>query len=555
VEKYLVTSALPYANGPIHVGHLAGAYLPADIYVRYLRLRGKDVVYICGTDEHGVPITLAAEKQGVSPADFVRPVHDLMAATFAKMGVSFDNFSGTARPPHYRITSEFFLALDQKGFLSKQPVQQLYCEHDRRFLPDRYVEGVCPKCDREGARGDQCEACGSDLDQTELKNPVCKICGRTPVLKESFHWFLRLSAFEGRLRQWLEGKKGSWKDNVLNFVTGLLNEGLPDRAITRDMGWGVPAPVPEGKGKVIYVWFDAPIGYISATAEWAAETKKDPELWKKYWLDPETRLVHFIGKDNIVFHSIMWPAVLMGVGGYVLPTQIPANEFLNLEGRKVSTSRNYAIWVHEFIEDFPPDTLRYYLAAIAPEAKDSDFVLKEFQALVNGELADVLGNFVNRTVTFVQRYYEGRVPPLSAADAETSALFARIAETRRDMEAAFENFQVRKACGLLMGLARDANKYFNDRAPWKARKENPAHCADTLHACLRLIRALGVLGSPIIPFAAEKMRAIFADGPVVGWDSDTPPLAEGTRLENPGILFTKIEDALIEKHAQKLSAS
>jgi len=552
MERFLVTAALPYANGPLHVGHMAGAYLPADIFVRYLRLRNRDVVFICGSDEHGVPITLAAEQCGKKPADYVKPIHDQMDETFKKAGIHFDNFSGTARPPHYALSSEFFLSLNEKGYLAKKPVKQLYCEHDKRYLPDRYVEGVCPKCQKAGARGDQCESCGSDLDQTELLEPRCKICNNTPVLKDSFHWFLRLSAFEGRLREWLESKKGFWKDNVVNFVTGLLNEGLPDRAITRDMDWGVPVPLEEGAGKVIYVWFDAPIGYISSTMEWALETKKEPELWKKYWLDKETRLIHFIGKDNIVFHSIMWPAVLMGDDRFVLPYHIPANEFLNLEGKKVSTSRNYAIWIHEFLEDFPADTLRFYLASIAPEAKDSDFVLKEFQALVNGELADVLGNFVNRTVTFVERYFEGKVPALSTADSESSHMLSRILETRKEMETALETYQVRKAVTLFMGLSRDSNKYFNDRAPWKSRKENLAHCGDTLHVCLTLIRALGILASPILPFTAEKIVSVLAES-VATWDSLETPLIPGSVVRNPGILFTKIEDESLEKYSKMLS--
>jgi methionyl-tRNA synthetase len=554
MEKFLVTSALPYANGPLHVGHIAGAYLPADIYVRFLRLNKKDVVYICGTDEHGVPITLAAEKQGVAPGAFVAGIHAQIKDTFARLGVSFDNFSGTARPVHYEQSTEFFLALDRKGFLEKKTVVQLFCARCARFLPDRYVEGTCPKCSREGARGDQCESCGSDLDQTELVKPYCKICGKPPVLKETFHWFLRLKAFEPKLKAWLDGKKTAWKENVVNFCAGLLNKGLPDRAVTRDMEWGVPVPLPEGKGKVIYVWFDAPIGYISSTIEWAREIKKDPDLWKSYWQDPECQLVHFIGKDNIVFHSIMWPAVLMGVQGYVLPHHIPANEFLNLEGRKVSTSRGYAIWVHEFLDKFPPDTLRYYLAAIAPETKDADFLLKEFKAMVNGELADILGNLVNRTVTFVFKYFEGKTPPLSKKDGPSGAMLARVARAKQEAAAAFSAFQVRRACTIIMGLCRDANKFFNDQAPWKTRKDDPAGCADTLHACLFVVKALSVIAFPVIPFSAQKIQAVFNPGAPFDWESIDAPLSPGAPLSQAPILFQKIEDEAVEAFIRKLNA-
>jgi methionyl-tRNA synthetase len=546
MEKYLVTSALPYANGPLHVGHLAGAYLPADIYVRFLRLTGKDVVFICGTDEHGVPITLAAEKLNIAPKDYVAENHNLIKEAFEKAGIFFDNFSGTARPVHYQIATQFFLTLNERGFLEKKAVKQLYCENCKRFLPDRYVEGACPKCGKPGARGDQCESCGSDLDQTELISPYCKICGKKPVLRDTFHWFLKLSAFAKQLEAWLGSKKGEWKDNVLHFCAGLLKEGLPDRAITRDMEWGIPVPLPEGAGKVIYVWFDAPIGYISSTVEWAAEIKKSPDLWKNYWLDPECRLIHFIGKDNIVFHSIMWPAMLMGVGGYVLPSQIPANEFLNIEGRKISTSRNHAIWVHEFLREFPADALRYYLAIISPETKDSDFVLSEFQAANNNELADILGNFINRTITFVHRYYDGKVPQAAPGHAALAEVTGKIGQCRKEMEAAFASYQVRKACQLFMNLCRDSNKFFNDRAPWKARKDSPGECAATLNACLLLIKAISVLSQPVIPFAAEKIRRIFPASDAIGWENLASPLSPGASLGQLDILFTKIEDETIQ---------
>ncbi len=554
MEKTLVTAALPYANGPVHVGHLAGAYLPADIYVRFLKLTGKDVVFICGTDEHGVPITLAAEKLGVSPTEYVAENHKLIKDTFDKMGVCFDNFSGTARPVHHKVATEFFLTLNERGYLEKKTVKQLYCEHCSRFLPDRYVEGTCPKCGKTGARGDQCESCGSDLDQTELISPYCKICGGKPILRDSFHWFLKLGMFEEKLSQWLSTKKETWKDNVLNFCSGLLKEGLPDRAITRDMEWGIPVPLPEGKGKVIYVWFDAPIGYISATMEWAEKIKNSPDLWKSYWQDPECRLIHFIGKDNIVFHSIMWPAVLMGVGGYILPSQIPANEFLNLEGRKVSTSRNYAIWVHEFIQEFSADSLRYYISTIAPETRDSDFTLKDFQAANNGELADILGNFVNRTVTFVHKYFNGVVPDVDNGNPTLAQIRSKIAQCKKEMAEAYLGFQVRKACQLLMALCRDGNKFFNDAAPWKSRKDNPIECAVTLYACLSIIKAIAILCEPLIPFTSVKIKGLFNCDSSIKWDDLDSPLKSGDRINILPILFTKIEDSAIESYKSRLKS-
>ena len=552
MERYLVTAALPYANGPVHIGHLAGAYLPADIYVRFLRMTGKEVVFICGSDEHGVPITLAAEKLGIPPKDYVAQNHKLIKDAFENTGIVFDNFSGTARPVHYKIATEFFLTLNERGYLEKKSVKQLFCEKCKRFLPDRYVEGTCPKCGKPGARGDQCESCGNDLDQVELVSPYCKICGSTPVLRESFHWFLKLSAFAKQLEEWLGSKKNEWKDNVLNFCAGLLKEGLPDRAITRDMEWGVPVPLPEGAGKVIYVWFDAPIGYISSTVEWAVEIKKSPDLWKRYWLDPECRLIHFIGKDNIVFHSIMWPAMLMGMNSYILPSQIPANEFLNLEGRKFSTSRNYAIWVHEFIKAFSPDSLRYYVSTIAPETRDSDFVLNEFQAANNSELADILGNFVNRTITFVHRYFEGKVQAIDPGHPALAEVTGKIVQCRKELEAAYSAYQVRKACQLFMNLCREANKFFNDRAPWKERKENPAECAATLNACLLLIKAISVLSEPVIPFAAGKIRAIFPASGSITWGNLETPLQAGGVLSTLEILFAKIEDPAIQTWKDRL---
>ncbi|RMD99283.1 MAG: methionine--tRNA ligase, partial [Calditrichaeota bacterium] len=404
----MVTSALPYANGPIHLGHLAGAYLNADIYVRYQRLKHRDVIFICGTDEHGAAITLLADKLGKHPREIVDYYWKDHKETFDQFGISFDIFSRTTEPIHYKTSQEFFLSLYHKGYLVERTIKQLYCPKDKRFFLFCYVEGTCPHCGYPGARGDQCEKCGKWIDPLELIEPRCMICGTTPEVRETTHLYMDLKKFEDRLRAWLDTKT-HWKDNVRNFCYGWLNEGLEERAVTRDLDWGVPVPLPGYEGKVLYVWIDAPIGYLSATKKWA-ENIGDPERWRRYWLQEDTKLVHFIGKDNIVFHAIVWPAVLMGQDGYILPSEIPANEFLNIEGRKISTSKNYAIWLREYLEQFPPDPMRYVLASTMPENKDSDFSWRDFQGRVNGELADILGNFINRTLSFVNKNYQGQVP-------------------------------------------------------------------------------------------------------------------------------------------------
>ncbi len=553
-DKILVTSALPYANGPIHIGHIAGAYLNADIYVRYQRLKHCDVVFVCGTDEHGAAITLLADKLGKHPREIVDYYYEDHKNTFAKFGISFDIFSRTTEPIHYKTSQEFFLSLYNKGYLTEKTIKQLYCPKDRRFLPDRYVEGVCPHCGSPGARGDQCEKCGKWIDPLTLVEPQCMICSTTPEVRETTHLYLDLKKFQDRLRAWLDTKT-HWKDNVRNFCYGWLNEGLEERSVTRDLDWGVPVPLKGYEGKVLYVWIDAPIGYISATKKWA-EQIGDPERWRRYWQDPDTKLVHFIGKDNIVFHAIVWPAVLMAQDGYVLPTDIPANEFLNIEGRKISTSKNYAIWLREYLEKFPPDPLRYVIASTMPENKDSDFSWRDFQARVNGELADILGNFINRTLTFVRKNYGGRVPERRELTADDRRMLELIANWPAKVGEALEQYEIRKATRTFMDLAREANKYFNDAEPWRTFKEDRARCDTALNISLQLCKALAVVMSPFLPFSAQKVwRMLNLKGDVEkqDWDrSGAEPLAPGHELGKAEILFQKYEDDLINLEIERL---
>ncbi len=553
-RKLLVTSALPYANGPLHLGHLAGAYLPADIYVRYQRLRKQNVIYICGSDEHGVPITITAEREGVSPQVIVDRFHEMNKRDFERFGISFDNYSRTSLPLHHETSQEFFLALYNKGLLVEKTVKQLYCPKCKRFLADRYVEGTCPHCGAPGARGDQCEKCGNWIDPLTLIEPKCMICGSTPVVRETRHFFLPLGRFQDQLRAWLDSKT-DWKDNVRNFCYGWLDKGLEDRAVTRDLNWGVRVPLKGYEDKVLYVWFDAPIGYISSTKEWALK-KGEPDLWREYWQAEDTELIHFIGKDNIVFHAIVWPAILMGVGGYILPSQIPANEFLNLEGRKLSTSRNYAVWLGEYLDKFPPDPLRYCLAVNAPETKDSDFSWRDFQARNNNELADILGNFVHRTLTFVQRFFNGRVPERGELAAEDEQMLKVLQEAPTRIGRNLEKFEVRKAVREFMEVARAANRYFDSQEPWRTARENRARCATTLNVCVQAVRALAVLGHPFIPFSAAKMwRMLDLPGSVEDeiWDeAGALPVEAGKPLGKVEILFQKIPDEVIEQEVAKL---
>jgi methionyl-tRNA synthetase len=553
-EKILVTAALPYANGPLHIGHLAGAYIPGDVYVRYQRLKGADVLFICGSDEHGVPITIRADREKVSPKDVVDRYHGMMKNSFERMGVHFDNYSRTSLPLHHKISQDFFLNLFNKGFIREQSVKQYYCPNCSRFLPDRYIEGECPHCHQPDARGDQCEACGHWLEPEQLINPKCKVCGSSPELRTTKHWYFRLSEFQKKLEDW-QASKPDWKSNVREFCSGWFQEGLTDRPITRDIDWGIPVPLPDAEGKVLYVWFDAPIGYISSSVEWA-QKQGTPERWRDYWFDPETKLVHFIGKDNIVFHAIVWPATLMAHGDFILPAQIPANEFLNIEGKKISTSRNWAVWVDEYLDVFPPDPLRYCLVANAPENKDADFTWKEFQLRNNSELADVLGNLFNRHLSFVEKNFENKVPPAGILNDADKAVLKAIGEATGKIGKSLEDFQVRRATTELMELARTGNKYFNDTAPWALLKTDRTRCATVLNTMVQLQAALAVLMEPFLPFSSEKLwRMLNAPGSHRDqrWDS-VPDLRipDGHPLGKREILFGKIEDAVIEAQLAKL---
>jgi methionyl-tRNA synthetase len=550
--KILVTSALPYANGPLHLGHIAGAYLPADIYVRYQRLKGRNVLFICGSDEHGVPITVTADKEGITPQDVVDRYHALNKKSFQDLGIRFDNYSRTSLQVHHQTAQEFFKKLHGQNDLVIKTEKQFYSEKSKRFLPDRYVEGTCPVCRYERARGDQCDKCGKWMEPRELINPVSKVDGSRPVLKDTRHWYLPMGRFADAWKTWFDSK--TWKENVRNYSLGWYNEGLGDRPITRDLAWGVPVPLPDAEGKVLYVWFDAPIGYISSTKEWA-ENEGKPEKWKDYWCDPETRLIHFIGKDNIVFHAILFPMMLQRVGGYVLPEAIPAHEYLTIEGRKISTSLNYAVWVKDYLEVFPPDPLRYTLAANAPENKDTDFSWKQFQNRNNDELADILGNFIHRTLTFVERYYAGKVPPRGRLSAMDKDILQAAADAPGRMGSLLEAFEFRQGTKVFMDLCRAANKYFNDSAPWEKRKTDPEACGKTLNVCLQVAKTVSVLMAPILPSSSAKLRVMLNLDESADWDNaGKPDLAEGHALGKPGILFTKIEDDVIGQEIRKLQA-
>ncbi|MBN1480754.1 methionine--tRNA ligase [candidate division KSB1 bacterium] len=553
-KRILVTSALPYANGPIHLGHLAGAYLPADIYVRYQRLKKRDVIYICGSDEHGVPITIAAEKTGVSPQEIVDEFHFRNKEAFARFGMSFDYYGRTSSPVHHKTSQAFFLKLHGQGVFKKKAEQQLYDPKAGMFLPDRYVKGECPQCGYAEAYGDQCEKCGTSLSPTELKNPVSALTSEKPQLKETEHWYIPLGHFQKQISDWIATRHG-WKSNVLGQVKSWLSDGLADRAVTRDLSWGVDVPLPEAKGKVLYVWFDAPIGYISATKEWA-EARGDPHLWKTYWQDAETKLVHFIGKDNIVFHCIMFPAMLMAHGDYVLPNNVPANEFLNLEGNKLSTSKNYAVWLEDYVEKFEVDPLRYYLATIAPETKDSDFAWQEYLTRNNSELADILGNFINRTLAFTNKQFNGKVPARSDLDDLDQMMLRAITKAPKEIGSAIEKVELRKALTVFMDVARTANKYFNDQEPWKTVRENPAKCATTINICLHTCNTLAVLMEPVLPFSAEKAWAMMGHDTDVHaqvWDGVAKiELPAGHQLGKTSILFRKMEEKEIQPEIERL---
>ena len=547
-KRTLITSALPYANGPVHIGHLAGVYVPADIYARYLRMKGEDVLFIGGSDEHGVPITLKAKNEGVTPQDIVDKYHNIIKDAFARFGISFDVYSRTSSPVHHETASEFFKTLYDNGKFIEQTSEQYYDEENKQFLADRYIVGTCPKCSFEKAYGDQCESCGTSLSPTELINPKSMISGNTPVLKETKHWYLPLDQYEPWLKEWiLEGHK-EWKSNVYGQCKSWIDSGLQPRAVTRDLNWGVPVPVEGAEGKVLYVWFDAPIGYISATKELTPE-------WEKYWKDPECKMVHFIGKDNIVFHCIIFPAMLKAEGSYILPDNVPANEFLNLEGDKISTSRNWAVWLHEYLDEFPgkEDVLKYTLTANAPETKDNDFTWKDFQARNNNELVAVLGNFVNRALVLTQKYYDGVVPALGETNEVDQAALAEIANLKAEVEKSLDNYRFREALKLAMDLARLGNKYLADEEPWKVVKTDPERVKTVMNICLQITANLTIMFDPFLPFSMDKLRG-FLNMEQLPWSElgRTDLLAEGHQTNKPDLLFEKIEDATIDAQVQKL---
>ncbi|WP_297063494.1 methionine--tRNA ligase [Thermococcus sp.] len=548
--RYMVTSALPYANGPIHAGHLAGAYLPADIFVRYLRLKGEEVLYICGTDEHGTPITFRALKEGRSPREIVDEFHEHIKTTFERAKISFDFFGRTELPVHYRLSQEFFLKALENGHLIKKVTKQAYCEHDKMFLPDRYVIGTCPYCGAENQRGDQCEVCGRPLTPEILINPRCNICGNPITFKDSAHYYIKMKDFEERLRKWVEGQH--WKPNVKNTVLGWINEGLEERAITRDLDWGIPVPLDDEdvKGKVLYVWFEAPIGYISITIEALKRAGKDDE-WKKFWLnlDGETKVVHFIGKDNIPFHAIFWPAFLMAYGKYrdgeveaewLLPYDIPANEYLNLEGRKFSTSRNWAIWVHEFLDVWPADYLRYYLTAIMPETRDSDFSFEDFKIKINEELVNNLGNFVHRAMTFVNRYFDGVVPERGELNELDKQAFEEIEKAFKEAGELIMSYRFKDALKRVMELAIFGNRYFDHQRPWKTAKTDRERTATTVNVSLQIVKALGILIEPFLPDASEKIWHLLNLEERRKWEFTEVPAGHRVRKAFP--MFRKVTD-------------
>ena len=571
-KRTLVTCALPYANGPVHIGHLAGVYVPADIYVRYLRLRGEDVLYVCGSDEHGVPITIKARQQGCTPQDIVDKYHKIIADSFEALGIHFDIYGRTSSKIHEKNASEFFRKLYDEGKFVTQESEQYYDPEAKTFLADRYIVGTCPKCGNENAYGDQCEKCGSTLSPEELINPHSKLSGAEPIKKKTTHWYLPLQDYEPWLREWiLEGHK-EWRSNVYGQVKSWLDGGLQPRAVTRDLDWGVPVPVEGAEGKVLYVWFDAPIGYISNTQELL------PNDWEKWWKSPDTKLVHFIGKDNIVFHCIVFPSMLKAYGdGYILPENVPANEFLNLEGEKISTSRGWAVWAHEYVQDFPgkEDVLRYVLTANAPETKDNDFSWKEFQTRNNSELVAIFGNFVNRAVVLTHKYFEGKVPAAGTLTDVDKATLAEIPALRESLEKNIENYRFREALKDAMQIARTGNKYISDSEPWKLAKTDMARTATILNVCLQLCADLAIAFEPFTPFACERLRKMLNIIPSsntvipssntvipseakesLSWDKLGAPdiLPEGHQLGEAELLFEKIDDEAIQKQLDRLAA-
>ena len=564
-SRYTITAALPYTNGPIHIGHLAGVYVPADIYARYLRSIGKDVAFVCGSDEHGVAISMKAKKEGVTPKDIIDKYHAIIKQSFMDFGITFDNYSRTSAPVHHKTASDFFTTLYKKGDFIEETTAQLYDEEAQQFLADRFVIGTCPKCGNEEAYGDQCENCGSSLNATDLINPKSTITGTVPTTKETKHWFLPLDRYEDFLKDWiLKGHKDDWKPNVYGQCKSWIDGGLEPRAVTRDLDWGIPVPVEGGEGKVLYVWFDAPIGYISSTKEWAAREGKD---WEPYWKDKDTKLVHFIGKDNIVFHCIIFPSMLKAEGSYILPENVPANEFLNLEGNKLSTSKNWAVWLHEYLVDFPEmqDSLRYTLTANAPETKDNDFTWKDFQARNNNELVAILGNFINRVVVLTNKYYDGKIPAtgsLTNVDAETLEQLSKYPEI---ISTSIERYRFREAGQELMNLGRLGNKYLADEEPWKVIKVDEERVKTIMNVALQIAAGLAVLSEPFLPFTSNKLKNILnlsssgtERSQSLNWNdvSNKEALLKPEHQINKGeLLFRKIEDAEIQTQLDKLEAT
>ena len=557
-KRYTITAALPYTNGPIHIGHLAGVYVPADIYARYLRLTGNDVAYISGSDEHGAAIPMRAKKEGVSPQVIIDKYHGIIKKSFEDFGISFDNYSRTSSQIHHETASEFFTKMYNDGEFIEEVSAQLYDAEANQFLADRFVVGTCPKCGFEESYGDQCENCGTSHNATDLINPKSAITGNVPTVKETKHWFLPLDKHESFLREWiLEGHKKDWKPNVYGQVKSWVDDGLRPRAVTRDLDWGIPVPLKDGEGKVLYVWFDAPIGYISSTKEWAAREGKN---WEDYWKKEDTKMVHFIGKDNIVFHCIIFPAMLKAHGDYILPDNVPANEFLNLEGNKLSTSKNWAVWLHEYLEEFPDqqDVLRYTLTANAPESKDNDFTWKDFQAKNNNELVAIFGNFINRVVVLTNKYYEGIVPEPNDFSEVDEDVLAAVKEFPNIIGKSIERYRFREASQELMNLARLGNKYLADEEPWKVIKVDAERVKTIMYVALQISAALAVVSKPFLPFTSDKLKGILNIDENLSWEDITTKdvLLPGAHQINKGeLLFSKIEDKTIEAQVEKLQAT
>ncbi|MCR6641018.1 MAG: methionine--tRNA ligase [Sporocytophaga sp.] len=553
-KRHTITAALPYANGPVHIGHLAGVYVPADIYARYLRLKGEDVLFVCGSDEHGVPITIRAKKEGITPQQAVDKYHTIIKDSFKDFGISFNIYSRTSAKVHHETSSEFFKTLYNKGIFEEKVTEQYFDPKALQFLADRYIEGTCPKCGFEKAYGDQCENCGSTLSPSELINPHSTLSGEKPVLKSTKHWYLPLDKYENWLREWiLEGHK-EWKANVYGQCKSWIDQGLQPRAVTRDLDWGVPVPLPGTEGKVLYVWFDAPIGYISATKDWAQQ-QGTPEAWVPYWQDQDTKLVHFIGKDNIVFHCVIFPVMLKTHGDYILPDNVPANEFLNLEGNKISTSRNWAVWLHEYLQEFPgkADVLRYTLCANAPETKDNDFTWKDFQARNNNELVAIFGNFVNRAVVLTHKNYEGIVPAQGTLENIDKEVLEKLKELPEKVAGSIEAYRFREALTFMMELARAGNKYLADTEPWKLIKTDESRVKTILNISLQISASLAILAEPFMPYTAVKLSEMLGLENLSWKDAGKENLvASGHHLKAGGLLFDKIEDATIEAQVKKL---